>query len=50
VCCLLQALISANATGLPPPVYHGDWMEAAHGRLRWFEDDGKPRQMRPKTW
>lgn len=46
----LQHLIVANATGLAPPVYRGNWMEAVHGRMRWFEDDGKPRQMRSKAW
>lgn len=43
-------LIVANATGLAPPVYRGNWMESVHGRMRWFEDDGRPRQMRLKTW
>ena len=45
-----QALASANATGLAPPVFRGNWMEAAHARMRWFEIDGTPRQMRPLTW
>jgi hypothetical protein len=45
-----QALISANASGLPPPVHRGNWMYAAHARLRWFEPNGKPRYMRPWTW
>lgn len=42
--------MSANATGLALPVYRGNWKEAAHGRLRWFEFDGSARQMRPQTW
>jgi hypothetical protein len=45
-----QALIAANATGLPHPVFRGNWMEAAEARLRWFEFDGTARQMRPPTW
>lgn len=46
----LQHLIAANATGLAPPVFRGNWMEAVHGHMRWYEDDGKPRQMRPQNW
>lgn len=48
--CTAQHLVVANATELAPPVYRGNWMEAVHGHMRWFEDDGKPRQQRPKTW
>lgn len=46
----LQALISANASGLPPPIFRGNWMEGAEARLRWFEFDGTARQMRPNSW
>ena len=41
--------MAANATGLPHPVFRGNWMEAAESRLRWFEFDGSVRQMRPPT-
>ena len=46
----MQALYAANATGLAPPVFHGNWRQAAAARLRWFDTAGGPNGARPDAW
>lgn len=48
LCGVFQALNGANATGLAPPVFHGNWRQAAAARMRWFALDGSPRSDRPE--
>lgn len=46
----MQALYAANATGLAPPVFHGNWRQAAAARLRWFDTAGGPNGARTDAW